>query len=73
MGWQDRFSLHGRKALITGASKGIGPEIAAGMSNAAPARRFAKPVEVADASLTSPASRRVNGALSRVKGGFTSV
>ncbi|WP_309666917.1 glucose 1-dehydrogenase [Tabrizicola sp.] len=29
MGWQDRFSLHGRKALITGASKGIGAEIAA--------------------------------------------
>ena len=28
MGWQDRFSLHGRKALITGASKGIGAEIA---------------------------------------------
>jgi NAD(P)-dependent dehydrogenase (short-subunit alcohol dehydrogenase family) len=29
MGWQDRFSLTGRKALITGASKGIGAEIAA--------------------------------------------
>lgn len=29
MGWQDRFSLAGRKALITGASKGIGAEIAA--------------------------------------------
>lgn len=29
MGWQDRFSLKGRKALITGASKGIGAEIAA--------------------------------------------
>ena len=29
MGWQDRFSLQGRKALITGASKGIGAEIAA--------------------------------------------
>jgi NAD(P)-dependent dehydrogenase (short-subunit alcohol dehydrogenase family) len=28
MGWQDRFSLAGRKALITGASKGIGAEIA---------------------------------------------
>jgi NAD(P)-dependent dehydrogenase (short-subunit alcohol dehydrogenase family) len=28
MGWQDRFSLSGRKALITGASKGIGAEIA---------------------------------------------
>lgn len=28
MGWQDRFSLTGRKALITGASKGIGAEIA---------------------------------------------
>jgi NAD(P)-dependent dehydrogenase (short-subunit alcohol dehydrogenase family) len=28
MGWQDRFSLKGRKALITGASKGIGAEIA---------------------------------------------
>ena len=28
MGWQDRFSLQGRKALITGASKGIGAEIA---------------------------------------------
>jgi NAD(P)-dependent dehydrogenase (short-subunit alcohol dehydrogenase family) len=29
MGWQDRFSLQGRKALITGASKGIGAEICA--------------------------------------------
>lgn len=28
MGWQDRFSLAGKKALITGASKGIGAEIA---------------------------------------------
>jgi NAD(P)-dependent dehydrogenase (short-subunit alcohol dehydrogenase family) len=27
MGWQDRFSLKGRKALVTGASKGIGAEI----------------------------------------------
>lgn len=29
MGWQDRFSLAGRKALVTGASKGIGAEICA--------------------------------------------
>lgn len=29
MGWQDRFSMAGRKALVTGASKGIGAEIAA--------------------------------------------
>lgn len=29
MGWQDRFSLRGRKALVTGASKGIGAEICA--------------------------------------------
>lgn len=29
MAWQDRFSLAGHKALITGASKGIGAEIAA--------------------------------------------
>ena len=29
MGWQDRFSLKGRKALVTGASKGIGAEICA--------------------------------------------
>jgi NAD(P)-dependent dehydrogenase (short-subunit alcohol dehydrogenase family) len=28
MGWQDRISLQGRKALVTGASKGIGAEIA---------------------------------------------
>lgn len=29
MGWTDRFSLQGRKALVTGASKGIGAEICA--------------------------------------------
>ncbi len=29
MGWQDRFSLTRRRALITGASKGIGAEICA--------------------------------------------
>lgn len=29
MAWQDRFSLNGRKALVTGASKGIGAEICA--------------------------------------------
>ncbi|MCB6179740.1 glucose 1-dehydrogenase [Rhodobacter sp. Har01] len=29
MPWQDRFSLAGRKALVTGASKGIGAEICA--------------------------------------------
>ncbi len=34
MSWQDRFSLKGRKALITGASKGIGAEIAAVFSEA---------------------------------------
>ncbi len=34
MGWQDRFSLTGRKALVTGASKGIGAEIAAVLAEA---------------------------------------
>ncbi len=29
MGWQDRFSLAGRRALVTGATKGIGAEICA--------------------------------------------
>jgi NAD(P)-dependent dehydrogenase (short-subunit alcohol dehydrogenase family) len=29
MGWQDRFSLAGKTALVTGASSGIGTEIAA--------------------------------------------
>ncbi|MEY3306635.1 MAG: hypothetical protein RLZZ413_673, partial [Pseudomonadota bacterium] len=42
---------------------------------ATPARRFAEPVEVADAALylASPASGMVNGALLMVEGGFTSV
>ncbi len=42
---------------------------------ATPARRFAEPVEVADAALylASPASGMVNGALMMVEGGFTSV
>ncbi|MEZ5797865.1 MAG: SDR family oxidoreductase [Paracoccaceae bacterium] len=33
-GWQSRFSLTGRKALITGASKGIGAEICAVFADA---------------------------------------
>jgi NAD(P)-dependent dehydrogenase (short-subunit alcohol dehydrogenase family) len=43
--------------------------------NATPARRFAEPVEVADAALylASGASDMVNGALLMVEGGFTSV
>jgi NAD(P)-dependent dehydrogenase (short-subunit alcohol dehydrogenase family) len=34
MPWQDRFSLRGRKALVTGASKGIGAEICAVFADA---------------------------------------
>ena len=34
MSWQDRFSLRGRKALVTGASKGIGAEICAVFADA---------------------------------------
>jgi NAD(P)-dependent dehydrogenase (short-subunit alcohol dehydrogenase family) len=34
MGWQDRFALTGRKALVTGASKGIGAEICAVLADA---------------------------------------
>jgi NAD(P)-dependent dehydrogenase (short-subunit alcohol dehydrogenase family) len=34
MGWQDRFALTGRKALVTGASKGIGAEIAVVLAEA---------------------------------------
>jgi len=34
MGWQDRFSLTGRRALVTGASKGIGAEICAVFADA---------------------------------------
>ncbi len=34
MGWQDRFSLAGKKALVTGASKGIGAEICAVLAEA---------------------------------------
>ncbi len=34
MGWQERFSLAGRKALVTGASKGIGAEICAVFADA---------------------------------------
>lgn len=43
--------------------------------NATPARRFAEPVEIADAALylASGASDMVNGALLMVEGGFTSV
>lgn len=43
--------------------------------NATPARRFAEPVEIADAALylASPASGMVNGDLLMVEGGFTSV
>lgn len=43
--------------------------------NATPARRFAEPVEMADAALylASDASAMVNGALLMAEGGFTSV
>jgi len=34
MGWQDRFSLKRRRALVTGASKGIGAEICAVFADA---------------------------------------
>jgi NAD(P)-dependent dehydrogenase (short-subunit alcohol dehydrogenase family) len=51
------------------------PEKGDPFRNATPARRFAEPVEVADAALylASDASAMVNGALLRVEGGFTSV
>ncbi|MFN3577052.1 MAG: SDR family NAD(P)-dependent oxidoreductase [Tabrizicola sp.] len=51
------------------------PEKGAPFRNATPARRFAEPVEVADAALylASDASAMVNGALLMVEGGFTSV
>lgn len=97
MVWQDRFSPTGPKALITGASKGIGAEIAPVFAEAGAdivalgrdatdlaataaelrihGRRFAEPVEVADAALyqASDASRMVNGALLMLEGGFASV
>jgi NAD(P)-dependent dehydrogenase (short-subunit alcohol dehydrogenase family) len=51
------------------------PEKGDPFRNATPARRFAEPVEVADAALylASSASGMVNGALLMVEGGFTSV
>ena len=51
------------------------PEKGDPFRNAMPARRFAEPVEVADAALylASDASAMVNGALLMVEGGFTSV
>jgi NAD(P)-dependent dehydrogenase (short-subunit alcohol dehydrogenase family) len=51
------------------------PEKGDPMRNAIPARRFAEPVEVADAALylASDASGMVNGHLLMVEGGFTSV
>lgn len=51
------------------------PEKGDPFRNATPARRFAEPVEVADAALylASEASAMVNGALLMVEGGFTSV
>jgi NAD(P)-dependent dehydrogenase (short-subunit alcohol dehydrogenase family) len=54
VGWADRFSIAGRKALVTGASKGIGAEICAvfadaGADIAAVARDAAGLAEVAEA------------------------
>lgn len=51
------------------------PERGDPFRNATPARRFAEPVEIADAALylASDASAMVNGALLMVEGGFTSV
>ncbi len=51
------------------------PEKGDPFRNATPARRFAEPVEIADAALylASDASAMVNGALLMVEGGFTSV
>lgn len=51
------------------------PEKGDPFRNATPARRFAEPVEMADAALylASDASAMVNGALLMAEGGFTSV
>ena len=51
------------------------PEKGDPFRNATPARRFAEPVEIADAALflASGASNMINGALLMVEGGFTSV
>jgi NAD(P)-dependent dehydrogenase (short-subunit alcohol dehydrogenase family) len=51
------------------------PEKGDPFRNATPARRFAEPIEIADAALflASGASDMVNGALLMVEGGFTSV
>jgi NAD(P)-dependent dehydrogenase (short-subunit alcohol dehydrogenase family) len=51
------------------------PEKGEPLRNATPARRFAEPVEIADAALflASGASDMINGALLMVEGGFTSV
>ncbi len=56
MGWQDRFSLAGRKALVTGASKGIGAEIAAVFAEAG-ADIVALGRDEADLAVTSNAVR----------------
>jgi NAD(P)-dependent dehydrogenase (short-subunit alcohol dehydrogenase family) len=63
MGWQDRFSLQGRKALITGASKGIGAEIAAVFAEAgADIVALGRDQADLDATAAKPSARRVAAA-----------
>jgi NAD(P)-dependent dehydrogenase (short-subunit alcohol dehydrogenase family) len=69
-----RFSLRGKRARVTGASRGIGAEIAP-VKARIPLHRFGMPLEIADLVLflAAPASDFICGQVVFIDGGYSAV